>query len=617
MFQRLARCAWFLLLCAPVLHAQPQTYLTVYGEAPKYAANFTHFDYVDPNAPKGGHLSLASSAATFDHLIPFVDTGRGIDQLEGWLYAPLARRAQDEPFTVYADVAQTLELAPDRSWIRFRLNPAAHFDDGTPITAEDVRYTFEQLMAHGKLQYRMQFANVSQVSVEGPLQVRFDFAHGQDRTLPLEIASLPVLPAHWWRQHDFANGAGFDIPPGSGPYRVARVEPGRSVHLQRVNHWWGANLPVNRGQFNFDQLSIEFFANTGSGTVQALRAKAFDMQAVGSAAQYATAYAGEALQNGQLQRDHLIPGAIRNAQGFFFNLDRPQFADRRVRQALALLWDFEWTNHSLMYDVYRRQRSYFSNSALAATGLPGPGERRVLEPWRAQLPQEVFTQAFQPPHTDGSGMIRDKQLQALALLEAAGWQPRGNQLVNSAGQPLHFTFLSSGTMFARLIMPFKRNLMQIGITLDYRSVDSAQYVNRLRTRDYDMIMASIPVSATPGRELLNYFSSAAARDAGSSNYMALRNPVVDQLINNVITADNRQMMEDNAHALDRVLQWGYYWIPNYYPPGNPVVWWNRFGRPAQSSPYEPGIDAWWQVSEQPIDNAQMRELMRERNHARL
>lgn len=617
MLRQLVRCVWCLLLGAPVVHAQPQTYLTVYGEAPKYARQFEHFDYVNPRAPKGGHLSLVSQAAAFDHLIPYVDKGRGVDKLDGWLYAPLAQRAKDEPFTVYGDVAQTLELAPDRSWLRLRLDPRAKFDDGKPITAEDVRYTFEQLMASGKLSYRIQFANVSHVTVEGLRQIRFDFANGDDRTLPLELSTMPVLPAHWWKQRDLPNGGGFEPPPGSGPYRVSKVDPGRTVHLQRVAHWWGADLPVNRGQFNFDRISIEYYANGGSGVAQAFRAGAFDVQGVSSAAQYATGYQGESLDDGRLQRDHLAPGAIRNTQGFFFNLDKPQFADRRVRQALALLWDFEWTNHTLLYDAYRRQRSFFSNSPLAATGLPGPGELQVLEPWRNQLPDEVFSKAFEPPVTDGSGMLRDKQLQALALLEAAGWHPRGNELVNASGQPLRFTFLTSGASFGRLIMPYKRNLMQIGVTLDFRTVDSAQYVNRLRTRDYDMIMASYPVSATPGGELLNYFSSRAAADLGSNNYMVLRNPVVDDLIEHIIKADTREQVQDNAQALDRVLQWGYYWVPNFYPPGSPVVWWNRFGLPPTGSADDSTTDAWWQVSEVPLTNVQMQARLEEQHHAGL
>lgn len=617
MFERLARYAWILLLCAPVIQAQPQTWLTVYGEAPKYGEHFKHFDYVNPGAPKRGHLSLVSQAAAFDHLIPYVDKGRGVDNLDGWLYAPLARRAKDEPFTVYGSVAQSMELAPDRSWLRFHLNPRARFDDGTPITADDVRYTFDQLMSVGKLSYRIRFANVTHVTVEGPRRVRFDFASGDDRTLPLELATLPILPAHWWRQRNLADGAGYEIPPGSGPYRVVKVDPGRSVHLERVKDWWGAELPVNRGQYNFDHLSIEYFANSGAGAVQAFLAGSFDIQGVSSAAQYSTAYQGATFDDGRLQRGRLAPHAIRNAQGFFFNLDRPQFTDRRVRQALALLWDFEWTNNALLYNAYRRQRSHFSNSPLAASGLPGPGELSLLEKWRSQLPNEVFTQSFEAPVTDGSGMLRDKQLQALALLNAAGWHPKGNQLVNAAGTPLRFTFLTSSTMFGRLVMPYKRNLMQIGVTLDFRVVDSAQYVNRLRTRDYDMIMASYPVSATPGGELLNYFGSRAARDSGSNNYMALSNPAVDDLIDHIIKADSRKAVQDNARALDRVLQWGYYWIPNFYPAGSPVVWWNRFGRPPTGSADDPSTDAWWQVSEVPLTNAQMQALPLEHSHAGL
>ncbi|MCO8170954.1 extracellular solute-binding protein [Pseudomonas sp. 21LCFQ02] len=622
MFKRLLYCTALVLSGASLLHAQPQHYLTVYGEPPKYGKDFEHFDFVEPDAPKGGRLTQSTYMVPFDHLIPYVDKGQGVDKLDGWLYAPLAYRAKDEPYTVYGYVAQTMELAPDRTWVRFNIDPRAKFDDGQPITAEDVRYTFEQLMSVGKLQYRLLFANVRNVTVEAPRQVRFDFNNGQDRTLALDLASLPVLPAHWWRERDLANGAGFEIPPGSGPYRVTAVDPRRTVHLERVKNWWGADLPVSRGLYNFDQLSIEYFANSGSGVVQAFRSGAFDLQPVSSAAQHATAYQGEAQQDGRLQRGYLMPGAVQKAQGFFFNLDKPQFADRRVRQALALLWDFEWTNRSLMYDAYRRQRSFFSNTPLAASGLPSPGELKVLQPWRDQLPAEVFGPAFEPPVTDGSGMLRDKQLQALALLESAGWRPRGEQLVNAAGQPLRFTFLTTGSMFGRLVMPYKRNLKQIGVTLDFRTVDSAQYVNRLRDRDYDMIMASYPVSASPGRELLNYFGSEAARDPGSNNYMALHDPMIDQLLDGVINAGSREAMQDNARALDRVLQWGYYWVPNFYPPGSPVVWWNRFGRPSAASIFEPGADAWWQLSSEPLTNAQMQAVQptataKEHSHAGL
>ncbi|WP_455926228.1 extracellular solute-binding protein [Pseudomonas putida] len=603
-----AGCVWLLLCCAQAAQAQPQTALTVYGEAAKYPSGFQHFDYVNPQAPKGGRFSLSGQTAPFDHLVPYVDSGQGVDKLNGWLYAPLAYRSKDEPYTVYGDVAQTMEVAPDHSWVRFNLNPKARFDDGTPITAEDVRYTFEQLTTHGKLQYRIQFADVARVVVESPGTVRFDFSNAGNRTLALDIATLPVLPEHWWRLHDFAQGGGFAIPPGSGPYRVAHVDPGRSLRLQRVTDWWGADLAVNRGLYNFDQLRVEYFADNGSVDVEALRAGVFDFNTVGSSAQYATAYTGDALRDGRLQKARLGPQAIQGTQGFVFNLDKPVFADRRVRQALALLWDFQWTNHTLMYDAYVRQRSFFSNSEMAATGLPDAEQLKILASWRAQLPREVFNESFAPPVTDGSGIVRDKQLQALALLEEAGWHPQGEQLVNAAGQPLRFTFLNSGTGFERLVLPFKRNLMQIGVTLDFRSVDAAQYINRLRLRDYDMIVANYPVSASPGLELFNEFGSQAANDPGSNNYLGLRDPVVDQLIAGVVKADNRQAMLANARALDRVLQWGYYWIPNFYSAGTGSVWWNRFGRPAVAPTSDTGLDTWWQVSEQPLSNAQMQAL---------
>ena len=616
MFERLAYCAGLLLLCAPLAHAQPQQALTVYGEAPKYPPGFQHFDYVQADAPKGGSFSLSGQTSPFDHLLPYVDKGQGVDKLDGWLYAPLAQRSKDEPYTVYADVAQSMELAPDHSWIRFTLNPQARFDDGAPITADDVRYTFEQLTTHGKLKYRIQFADVARVVVESPLQVRFDFVGSDNRTLALDIATLPVLPAHWWREHDLANGAGFDIPPGSGPYRVVKVDPGRSVHLQRVPDWWGADLPVNRGQYNFDQVRIEYFADNGSVDVEALRAGVFDFNTVGSSAQFATAYNGAALNDGRLQKKRLAPLAIQGTQGFVFNLDNPILADRRVRQALALLWDFEWTNRSLMYDAYHRQRSFFSNSELAAKTLPDADELKVLEPLRSQLPPEVFTQVFNPPATDGSGIIRDQQLQALALLQAAGWRPQGDQLVNAAGKPLRLTFLNSGSGYERLVLPYIRNLKQIGVTLDFRTVDAAQYINRLRSRDYDMIVANYPVSASPGRELFNYFGSAAAKNPGSNNYMGLQDPVVDQLIGGLTKANDRNTMITYARALDRVLQWGYYWVPNFYSGGTGSVWWNRFAQPATAPIYDAGLDTWWQVSAQPLTNVQM-QSQQEQSHAGL
>ncbi|AZC31939.1 ABC transporter, periplasmic substrate-binding protein yejA [Pseudomonas chlororaphis subsp. piscium] len=608
---------WLCLLPSPVLLAAVQPSLTVYGEAPKYPAGFQHFDYVNPDAPKGGSLRRSSlESGPFDHLIPYIDKGTGVADIDGWLYAPLAYRSKDEPYTVYGLVAEGLELAADRSWLRFYLNPRARFDDGSPITAQDVRYTFELLMTQGSFVYRQQFADVAEVQVESSTRVRFVFKNSDSRTLPLDLASLPVLPEHWWRGRNFADGGGFEAPLGSGPYRVSAVDAGRSVDFERVKDWWGQDLPVVRGRYNFDRLRVEFFADTDVSR-QILKAGGYDYNRELSATGYTIGYAGAALEQGRLVREHLAPGSALGAQGFIFNLQKPQFQDRRVRQAIAMLWDFEWSNRQMMRSMYLRQQSFFSHSELAAVALPDAEELKILEPWRGQIPEEVFTQVFQAPRTDGSGIIRAQQLQALKLLEAAGWTPRGDQLVNAAGEPLHFTFLNGQKGLERLLLPFKRNLAQIGIGFDIRQVDTAQYTNRVRSRDYDMIIAAYPVSLAPGRELFNYFGSVSADDPGSNNYMALRDPAVDGLISALVQADSRASMLAHARALDRVLQWGYYWIPNYYPPGISSVWWNRFGRPAIAPLYDAGLDTWWEVSPQALTLSQMRQRSREVVHAGL
>jgi len=605
------------LCLASAAWGAPQGYLTVYGEAPRYADGFEHFDYVNPQAPKGGSLRRSSTEdGAFDHIVPYVDRGTGVTQVDSWLYSPLGYRSKDEPYTVYGLVARQFELAPDRSWLRVVLNDKARFADGQPITAEDVRYTFTLFMTQGSLKYRQQFADVDQVRVESPTQVRFTFKNTGNRNLPLDIAGLPVLPEHWWKSRDFASGGGFEPPLGSGPYRVSRVDPGRSIHFERNKDWWGRDLPASRGLYNFDELSVEFFGDTEVAR-QVLKGGGLDYNREFSATSYTLGYDGAALDDGRLVREHLAPGAAQEAQGFVFNLSKPMFQDRRVRQAIALLWDFEWSNRQMMRSLYIRQRSYFSHGDLAATGLPDTEELNILEPWRGKIPDEVFTQAFEPPKTDGSGIVRAQQLQALRLLESAGWRPRGDQLVNAAGQPLSFTFLNVQRGFERLLLPFKRNLAQIGVGFSIRQVDSAQYTNRVRARDYDMIVAAYPVSPTPGRELYNYYGSESAADPGSNNYAVLRDPAVDGLIAGLVNAGSRGRMVHYAHALDRVLQWGYYWIPNYYPPGVSSVWWNRYGRPRLQANNEPGLDTWWQISPTALTSVQMQRAEEGERHVGL
>jgi microcin C transport system substrate-binding protein len=594
--------SWYL---GSIAQAAPTYALTVYGDAPRYSEGFRHFDYVNASAPKGGLMRRSAiEIGQFDHILPYIDKGIGVSEVDGWLYAPLAQRSFDEPYTVYGLIARRMERGPDDAWLRFEIDTRATFADGKPVRAEDVRFSFDKLMAEGSLKYRTQFADVAQVTIEGPQQVRFDFKRPHSRTLALDLASLPVMPAHDWANRDFANGAGFDKPVGSGPYRIARIDNGRSITFERDPNWWARDLPVNRGRYNFERIRIEYFGDTEVAR-QVLKGAGYDYNREFSATAYTLGYNGAQLDDGRLQRAHLGPAKPQPAQGFVFNLDRPQFKDRRVRQALAMLWDFEWSNRQMMRNLYIRQQSVFSNTPLAARALPDAAELKLLEPLRGRVPDEVFNRVFSAPVTDGSGIVRPQQLQALALLQQAGWHPEGDRLVNSQGEPLTFTFLNGQSGMERLLLPWKRNLAQIGITLNIRNVDSAQYVNRLMARDYDMIVTGYSVTLSPGTELYNYFGSAAANDPGSNNLMVLKDPVVDQLIDGLVRADTQADMLRHAHALDRVLQWNYYWIPNYYPPGSSTVWWNRFGIPNIQPAYDEGLDSWWEISPTALTNEEM------------
>jgi microcin C transport system substrate-binding protein len=544
----------------------------------------------------------------YNYISPYADQGISVVQVNDWVYSPLAFRSLDEPYTVYALVAQQIERDPEGLWVRFTLNPKARFADGAPITAEDVRYTFNLLMTKGSLSYRQQYADVQDVLIEGPRQVRFTFKNNLNRTLALDLATMRIVPEHWWKTRDFANGGGFEPPLGSGPYRVSKVDAGRSISFERDPDWWGKDLPVSRGMYNFDTLTVNFYGDTDVAR-QLLQAGAFDYNREFSSSGYVVGYDSPALRDGRLQQSILAPDKPTAAQGFVFNMQNPFFKDRRVRQAISLLWDFEWTNKQMMRGFYVRQNSFWPKSEMAATALPDAEELKILEPLRGQIPDEVFTTVYVAPKTDGSGYIRDKQLQALKLLAEAGWTPQHNRLVNAAGEPLEFTFLDGQGGFDRMLLPFKRTLAQIGITLNLRRIDSAQYINRLNARDYDMIVVAFPRSGdpivSPGRELYSLYASQSATQVGSSNSMVLANPAVDQLIDGLVQANTREAMVHYARALDRVLQWGYYMIPNYYSKGTPTVYQNRFGMPPVQPAYDEGLNTWWEVSAKALTTQQM------------
>jgi len=591
----LAGCA-LLLGVALNAAAAAKHALTLYDEAPKYPADFQHFDYVNPDAPKGGTLRQAGIGA-FDSLNPFIDKGVEGDNL-GLLYDTLTRRSLDEPFTEYGLLAQSIERATDNRWVRFHLRPQARFHDGRPVTADDVVFTFDTLMKDGAAYYKAYYADVTKVVAEGPLTVRFDFRHSGNRELPLIAGQLPVLPKHYWQGRDFSKTT-LEPPLGSGPYRIDDVQPGRSLRYARVKDWWAKDLPLNRGFYNFDTLVIDYYRDN-IVALEALKAGQFDFRAENSAKNWATAYDAPAIREGRLHKEEFANGNPAGMQGFVFNLKRSKFADPRIREAISLLFDFEWTNRQLFSGAYTRTRSYFENSELAATGLPSPGELKLLEPWRGKVPERVFTEAYQPPVSDASGVIRDQRRRAFELLKQAGCRLEGDKLLDPAGKPFNIEFLLVQIEFQRVLLPLKRNLASVGIDLQIRQVDVSQYVNRWRSRDFDMIVNNFGQSSSPGNEQRDYWHSSSADKPGSRNLMGLKDPAVDALVEGLIKADSRQSLIDHARALDRVLQWGFYVIPNWHIKTWRLAWWDSITHPEKLPPYDYALYSWW--STQTADN---------------
>ena len=584
-----------LLGVASLALAAPKHAQTLYDEPPKYPANFTHFDYVNPDAPKGGTLRQAGFGG-FDSLNPFINKGVAAEDI-GMIYDTLTRHSLDEPFTEYGLLAEKIEKAPDNAWVRFYLRPEARFHDGHPVTAEDVKFTFDTLMSKGAPMYRGYYADVDNVEVEGTHRVRFIFKQAGNRELPLIVGQLPVLPKHWWAERDFSKG-NLDVPLGSGPYKVADVQAGRSIRYERVKDWWGKDLPVNRGFYNFDTLQTDYYRDN-TVALEALKAGQFDYWLEMSAKNWATAYNTEAVANGQLIKEEIANHNPTGMQGFIFNTRRPLFNDRRVREALGLLFDFEWANRQLFNGAYTRTRSYFDNSELASVGLPSPEELKLLEPLRAQIPPQVFTDEYQPSVTDGSGIIREQQRRAYQLLQEAGWRVDGDQMLDSTGKPVTIEFLLAQTEFERILLPFKRNLADLGIELVIRRVDVSQYINRLRSRDYDLIVGGFGQSNSPGNEQREYWHSSSADNPGSRNYIGLKDPAVDSLVEGLINADSRQSLITHTRALDRVLLWGHYVVPNWHIKTWRVAYWNRFEHPKVSPQYDIGLHTWWARGKSP------------------
>lgn len=581
--------AFVVLLVSGTVHAAAQHALTLYDEKPKYPADFTHFDYANPDAPKGGTLREAGFGS-FDSLNPFINKGVAADDV-GLIYDTLTAQSLDEPFTVYGLLAERIEKGPNNQWVRFYLRPEARFHDGEPVKAEDVVFTFETLLAKGAPHYRGYYADVEKAVIEGPRQVRFDFKHAGNRELPLILGQLPVLPKHWWADRDF--GAGSMEPPlGSGPYRIERVEPGRTIQYARVEDYWGKDLPVNRGFYNFNRIRFDYYRDNNVA-LQAFKAGQFDYWLETSAKNWASAYDVDAVKDGRIIKEEIPNLNPQGMQGFVFNTRKKHLQDPRVREALALLFDFEWTNRQLFNGAYTRTVSYFDNSELAASGLPSEGELKLLEPLRGQIPDEVFEKPFKLPHTNADGKIREQQRRAYELLTEAGWKIENDRMVDADGKPVKFEFLLVQADFERVLLPYKRNLAGLGIDLEIRRVDVSQYINRLRSRDYDMIVSGFGQSNSPGNEQREYWHSASADNPGSRNFIGLKDPAIDTLVEKLIAADSREELITRTRALDRVLLWGHYVIPNWHIKTWRVAYWNHLAHPQTTPAYDIGLMTWW------------------------
>ena len=573
---------------SPIVRAHA---IAMHGDL-KYAAGFSHFDYVNPSAPKGGRL-VQSDIGPFDSFNGFIAKGDAAPGI-GLVTETLMTSSMDEPFSEYGLLAEEIEYPDDRSGVVFHLNPAARWHDGEAITVEDVIWTFETLREKGAPVYRFYYGSVAEVTREGERAVRFVFHPGENRELPLILGQLPVLPRHWWTSQGREIGDTTLEPPlGSGPYRVKRFEAGRFVEYERVADWWARDLAVSRGRFNFDLMRYEVFRDALVQR-QALKAGTIDVMVETQAKAWATEYDIPQVRDGRLLKEQFEDRGSGGMQNFVYNTRREVFADRRVRWALAHAFDFEWTNRNLFNGLYVRPTSYFFPTELASSGLPEGAELAILEPYRGRVPDEVFTQVYTPPSTDGSGWPRENLKTAFAILAEAGWVVRDMKLVRAdTGRQMRFEILLRNPQFERLALPFIRNLARLGIDARVRTVDSSQYINRLRSFDFDLIVGGIGQSLSPGNEQRSYWSSAAAEEPGGYNYPGVKDPVIDELVELVIAAPDRESLVLRTRALDRVLLWGHYGIPQWTSPYTRLLVWNKFGRPPEIPLQGVTLDAWW------------------------
>ena len=567
---------------------------------PKYPAGFAHFDYVNPDAPKGGVVRLATQGG-FDSFNPVLGTLGNPAAGLGYLYESLMVSSYDELdiSASYGLVAEAMKFPADFSSVTFRLNPKARWNDGQPITAEDVVWSFEKTVALNP-NVRFYYSHVTKAEITGEREVTFTFDAPGNRELPHIMGQLEVMPKHWWEGKD-ARGRQRDIskttlepPLGSGPYRIKSFEPGRNVVYERVEDYWGKDLNVNVGYYNFDEIRIDEYRDAAV-LLEAFKGDQYDYRLENSAKSWATGYDFPARQQGKVILETFPDKASGLMQAFVPNLRRAKFQDARVRLALNYAWDFESIKDSIFFGQYKRINSYFAGTDLASSGLPTGKELEILETVRDQVPPEVFTTPYSNPVGGTPEKARENLRKALQLFQEAGYELRGRQMVNSkTGEPFTIELVENDPNIERYLLPYRQNLAKIGVELNLRVVDSSQYVDRLRNRDFDMTVIPWGQSLSPGNEQRRMWGSEAADQASSENYAGIKNPAIDKLIDRVIFATDRDELVAATRALDRVLLWNQYVIPQFYTDVYRLARWDRFGHPDNIPPYTPGFpDIWW------------------------
>ena len=570
---------------------------------PKYSNDFEYVEYVNPNAQKGEKV-IFSSIGTYDTFNPFTLKGTPVDGI-GNLFETLTISSNDEAFTEYGLLAETIEWPDDRSWVTFNLRKEAKWHDGQSVTSDDVIWTFNTLMEKGHPFYKYYYEDVVDVIQTGNLKVRFNFKNNKNKELPLIIGQLPVLPKHYWENKNFEETT-LKMPIGSGPYKINSFDPGRSITYSLDKNYWGFssssnqdsnNIPIKNGVDNFETIKYEYYKDRGIER-EAFKAGEIDFFSENSSKEWATSYDIPAVKNNLIKKELISHENPQGMQAFVFNIRKNIFKDKKVRKALSYAFDFEWTNKNLFYGAYKRTNSFFENSELASSGIPQEKEFKLLKKYEDKkfnfLPKNIYLKEFNPPKTNGSGFIRKELFKAASLLKKAGWILKDGKLINKkSDQPFKFEILLVSPAFERIVLPFKDNLEKLGIIVDVRTVDSSQYQQRLENFDFDMVVSSFRQSLSPGNEQRNFWSSKAANTNGSRNIIGIQNPIIDNLIEEIIFAQNREDLIIASKALDRVLLWNYYVIPQWHISAYRVLYWDIFDKPKIRPKYSLATNTWW------------------------